>query len=138
MCLSVNICLEQDQRSLFGCCVIVQQLGEGMKSREKDVEELKGATSQLGDKSVNHPIHKEVKDVTEQYENINNSVESRANMLSQFKPRVSEHEQLVEQFTQWLDDCSERVDELPVADMSPNGLHSQLTVVEVMCPCLYY
>ena len=103
-----------------------------MRSRGKDVERLKEATSQLGDKSADHPIHKEVKDITEQYDNLNNSVESRANMLSQFKPRVSEHEQLMGQFTQWLDECSRRVDELPIAGMSSDGLHSQLTDVEVM------
>jgi len=100
--------------------------------------------SQLGDKSVDHPIHKTVREVTEQYENINNNVKSRANMLSQFKPRVSEYERQVEEFTQWLTDCCKRIDELPVADMSTDGLTSQLNNVEVsvfelsMCSETYY
>lgn len=109
-----------------------------MRSREKDVEELKKATGQLGDSSADHPIHKEVKDVTEQFQSVDNNVKSRGNMLSQFMPRVTEHEGLVEQFTQWLNDCSRRVDELPVADMSTDGLHSQLTNVEVMIKAIVF
>ena len=104
-----------------------------MKSKEKDFEELKKITSQLGDKSADHPVHSTVKDITEQYHNVTDNIKSRAMMLSQFKPRVTEHEQLVEQFTQWLDDCCKRVDQLPVADMSIDALLSQLEGVEVRC-----
>lgn len=102
-----------------------------MNSKEKEFEELKKTTSQLGDKSADHPIHQTVKDVTEQYQNINDNIKSRSVMLSQFKPRVTDYEQQVEQFTQWLNDCSKRVDQLPVADMSTDGLLSQLDAVEV-------
>lgn len=104
-----------------------------MKSKERDIEELQKATGQLGDGSADHPIHRAVTDITEQYHNINDNVKSRADMLSQFKPRVSEHERLMEEFTQWLTDCCERVDQLPVADMSSDGLQSQLDDVEVSC-----
>ena len=102
-----------------------------MKSKEKDIEELNKAMGRLGDSSVDHPIHKTVRDVADQYQNINDNVTSRANMLSQFKPRVSEYEQAMEGFTQWLNDCCKRVDQLPVADMSCDGLQSQLDDVEV-------
>ena len=113
-----------------------------MKGKEKDIEELKKTAAQLGDSSAGHPIHQTVKDVTDQYENISDNVGSRANMLSQFKPRVSEHERLMEEFNNWITDCTERVDQLPVADMSNDQLQSQLDEVKVryspliMCGCV--
>lgn len=88
-------------------------------------------TGQLGDKSIDHPVHKAVKEVSEQYQSIDDSVKARGDMLEQFKPRVAEYEGHVREFTEWLTDCCKRTNELPVADMSTEGLHSQLTVVEV-------
>ena len=104
-----------------------------MRGREKDIEELKKAGGKLGASSAGHPIHQAVKDVTDQYERINDNVRSRANMLSQFEPRVSEHERLMEEFNDWLNDCCERVDQLPVADMAIDQLQSQLDEVKVRC-----
>ena len=102
-----------------------------MKSKETDVEELKKTATQLGDKSTDHPVHKTVGEITEQYQTLNDKVKSRAEVLSQFQPRVMQYEQLVEQCMLWLTDCCNRVDQLPVVDMATDQLLSQLHDVEV-------
>ena len=102
-----------------------------MKSKERDIEELRQTTGQLGDKSADHPVHKTVEEITEQYQSINDKVKSRAEMLSQFQPRVTQYEQLMEECTQWLTDCCNRVDKLPVVDMATDPLLSQLHDVKV-------
>ena len=102
-----------------------------MKSKERDIEELAKTRGQLGDKSADHPVHKIVGEIAEHYQTINDKIKSRAVMLSQFQPRVMQYEQLVEECAQWLADCCNRVDELPVVDMSPDQLLSQLHDVEV-------
>lgn len=112
---------------------MLQQLGEEVKGKVKDIEELKKSAAQLGDSSTGHPIHQAVKDVTDQYDRINDNVRSRADMLSQFEPRVTEHERLLEEVNDWLNDCCERVDQLPIADMALDQLQSQLDEVKVRC-----
>lgn len=72
-----------------------------------------------------------MKVVTEQYQNMDSNVTQRKEMLSQFMERVSDYERQVKEFTQWLTDCCKRVDELPVADISTDGLLSQLNNVQV-------
>ena len=85
----------------------------------------------MGLKNVNHAIHKTVRDITEQYQNIEDHVKFRKKMLSQFKIRVTEYERQVEEFTQWLTDCCKRIDKLPVADISTDG-PSQLNDIQVV------
>ena len=110
---------------------LLQQFGEEMRSKERDIEELQKTMQQLGDKSADHPVHKTVGEVTTQYQTINDKVKSRAEMLAQFKPRVMQYEQLMEECTQWWNDCCKRVDELPVVDMATDQLLQQLKDVEV-------
>ena len=52
-------------------------------------------------------------------------------MLSQFKIRVCEYESKIKNFTQWLTDCHKRIDELPVVDISLDGLLSQHNDIKV-------
>ena len=94
--------------------------------------ELKNTSDQLGDKSNDHPVHKTVGEITEQYQTLSDNIRSRGGMLLQFQPRVTQYEQLVEQCSQWLADCCNRVDELPVVAMSTDQLSSQLQDVEVI------
>ena len=102
-----------------------------MKAKEESFEQLQNSVAQLGDKSADHPIHKSVGEATQHYHDLDNAVKSRTKMLSEFKPRVLEYEREVETFTQWLSDCCKRVDQLPVPDMSTNGVQSQLDSVKV-------
>ena len=52
-------------------------------------------------------------------------------MLSQFEIRVCEYERKIEDFTQRLMDCCKRIDELPVVDISVDGLLSQQNEMKV-------
>ena len=85
---------------------------------------------QLQSKHAKHTIHKTVRDVTEEYQNINNTVKQRRHMLLQFKRRVCEYERQVEDFAQWLTDCHKRIDEIPV-DISNDELSSQPKDIQV-------
>ena len=96
------------------------------------MDELKKTTNQLGDKSNDHPVHKTVAEISGQYQTLTDNIRSRGEMLSQFQPRVVQHERLVEQSSQWLTDCCNRVDQLPVVAMSTDQLLSQLQDVEVI------
>ena len=102
-----------------------------MKAKEESFEQLQNTVVQLGDNSADHPIHKSVREATQHYHDIDNVIKSRTKMLSEFKRRVAEYEREVETFTQWLTDCCKRVDQLPVPDMSTDGVQSQLDNVEV-------
>ena len=92
---------------------------------------------QLRGKHAKHTIHETVRDITKEYQDINNTVEQRCDMLSQFKVRVCNYESQIEDFTQWLTDCYKRIDEIP-ADI-PNGeLSSQPKDVQVNSSELSY
>ena len=110
--------------------IYLQQLSDEIKSKEKDFEELERLSSQLRSKYAKHTTHKTVRDVTEQYQNIDNNVRLRSHILLQFKIRVCEYERKVEDLTQWLNDCYVRIDELPV-DISNDELFSQLKDIQV-------
>lgn len=88
-------------------------------------------SGQLEGNYANHGIQKTVRDATDQYQNIDNNLTQRREMLLQFRKRVSDYERQVEEFTQWLIDCRKRVKELPVADISIDGLLSQLNEIKV-------
>jgi len=102
-----------------------------VKAKEESFKQLQNTVAQLRDYSANHPVHNSVGEATQHYHDIDNAIESRTKMLSEFKPRVAEYEREVEIFTQWLTDCCKRVDQLPVADMSTDGADHQLQVSNV-------
>ena len=116
--------------SLFSS-LLSQKLSKETISKEKDFEELKVISGQLGARCANHTIHKKVKTLTEEYQNIDNNIKQRSQMLSQFKIRVCEYERKIKNFTQWLSDCRKRIDELPVVDISLDGLLSQHNDIKV-------
>ena len=72
-----------------------------------------------------------MQDLTEQYQKFDNNVKLRSHMLSQFKIRVCEYERQVEDFTKWLTDCCKTIDELPVVEISSDGLLSQHNDIKV-------
>ena len=102
-----------------------------MEAKEESFKLLQNTVAQLGDNIADHPIHKSVGEAIHHYHGIDSAIKSRTKMLSEFKPRVAEYEREVETFTEWLTDCCKRVDQLPVADMSTDGIQSQLSDVEV-------
>ncbi|XP_065889965.1 microtubule-actin cross-linking factor 1-like isoform X3 [Dysidea avara] len=106
------------------------QLSEEVKAKEESFEQLQNTVAQLGDNSADHPIHKNVREAIQHYHDIDNVIKLRTKMLSEFKRRVAEYEREVETFTQWLTDCCKRGDQLPVPDMSTDGVQSQLDSVE--------
>lgn len=113
------------------CCLNVQLLSEEIKAKEKDFEEIKKAMGELGDINLDHKIHKTVRNITEQYDNITNNVKLRGQLLSQFKIRVNGYEEKVEGFTQWLSDYCKRLDELSTINISVDAVLTQLNDVEV-------
>ena len=102
-----------------------------MKAKEESFKQLQNTVAQLGDNSADHPVHKSVGEATQHYHDIDNAIKSRTKILSEFKPRVAEYEREVKTFTQWLTDCCKTVDQLPVPDMSTDGVQSQLDNIEV-------